>query len=118
MHADAWATALLVLGPDVGYDVAARHGLAALFVSHAGGEFVEKATPAFDELVERQPQPLSRTAVFIAAFAAFAVAMVAMALGVLISNRRLKGTCGGLAALRGSDGADASGELADFGVIP
>jgi thiamine biosynthesis lipoprotein len=43
--ADAWATALTVLGPEEGYAVAWREGLAALFVEpHAGG-FQSLLTP-------------------------------------------------------------------------
>ncbi len=34
--------------------------------------------------------------VYIAAAVAFAVAIGGMAIGVMVSNRRLKGTCGGL----------------------
>ena len=34
----------------------------------------------------------------------FAIALTGMALGVIISNRRLKGSCGGLANLRDSHG--------------
>ena len=32
MHADAWATALLVAGPGEGWGLAQRHGLEALFL--------------------------------------------------------------------------------------
>ena len=34
----------------------------------------------------------------------FATAMAGMAIGVILSNRRLKGSCGGLANLRDSTG--------------
>ena len=37
--------------------------------------------------------------IFIATAVVFALAMAGMAIGVLISNRRLKGSCGGLAGL-------------------
>jgi thiamine biosynthesis lipoprotein len=43
--ADAWATALMVLGPDEGFEIAVREGLAALFLSAADGELVWEATP-------------------------------------------------------------------------
>jgi thiamine biosynthesis lipoprotein len=46
MAADGWDTALLVLGPQRGYDCAERHGLAALFISRGDGENV-RATPAW-----------------------------------------------------------------------
>lgn len=49
MEADAWATALLVLGPDEGFQVAQKLGLAATFL-RAGGE--ERSTSAFKELPE------------------------------------------------------------------
>jgi thiamine biosynthesis lipoprotein len=50
--ADAWSTALMVLGPDEGMAVAQRQGLAALFVtrSAATGQFGESATPQFERL--------------------------------------------------------------------
>lgn len=48
MHADAMATMLAVLGPSVGLDYAAEHGLAALFITRDGtGELREQMSPAF-----------------------------------------------------------------------
>jgi len=44
--ADAWATALTVLGPDEGYALAQREGLAALFIEPAPGGFQSLITPA------------------------------------------------------------------------
>lgn len=52
MEADAWATALLVLGPEQGYSLARKRGLAALFVTGAGSSFDVRHTDAFgDHLV-------------------------------------------------------------------
>lgn len=50
--ADAWATALMVLGPEEGMRLARRQGLAALFVTRtaATGRFAESATPQFERL--------------------------------------------------------------------
>jgi len=50
--ADAWSTALMVLGPDEGMAVVRRQGLAALFVTRGAtqGQFVESATPQFERL--------------------------------------------------------------------
>ena len=51
VRADALASGLLVLGPDEGYDLAVREGLAALFlIRDDSGEIVERATPSFDRL--------------------------------------------------------------------
>lgn len=41
MHADAWATALLVAGPGVGLALAQRMGLEALWLLRRGGKLVE-----------------------------------------------------------------------------
>jgi thiamine biosynthesis lipoprotein len=43
--ADAWATALMVLGPEEGYEVAVREGIEALFLSIVGAEVRWRATP-------------------------------------------------------------------------
>lgn len=51
MVADAWATALMVLGPEEGLAVARREGLAVLLLARQGGSFVEWTTPGFDACV-------------------------------------------------------------------
>ncbi len=51
-RADAYATALMVLGPVDGLALAGRLGLAALFIERdtAGGGFRERSTPGFERL--------------------------------------------------------------------
>jgi thiamine biosynthesis lipoprotein len=51
MRADALATGLLVLGPQLGRLLAARLTIPALFVSDGPGGFANFATPAFKELL-------------------------------------------------------------------
>jgi FAD:protein FMN transferase len=46
MEADAWATALVVLGPERGYSLAQAWGLAALLVTASGPTFDVRATDA------------------------------------------------------------------------
>jgi thiamine biosynthesis lipoprotein len=46
MEADAWATALLVLGPERGFSLAQAHGLAALLVTASGSTFHVRVTDA------------------------------------------------------------------------
>jgi thiamine biosynthesis lipoprotein len=54
--ADAWATALMVLGPEEGMALARRHELAALFLTRSpDGSLLESATAAF----ERFRRPLA-----------------------------------------------------------
>lgn len=48
MRADAMATALMVLGPDAGYALADREGLAAFFIVRTADGFVNHQTAAFD----------------------------------------------------------------------
>ena len=50
--ADAWSTALMILGPDEGYEMAIEERLAALFIVTSGEAFIEKATPLFPNLAE------------------------------------------------------------------
>jgi thiamine biosynthesis lipoprotein len=50
MYADAWATALMVLGPEAGYQKAEQQHIAALFIIKTEQGFVERATPLFLEL--------------------------------------------------------------------
>lgn len=45
--ADAWATALIVLGPEAGYAQAVEADIAALFLSPSDGTTIARATPAF-----------------------------------------------------------------------
>jgi FAD:protein FMN transferase len=47
MEADAWATGLVVLGPERGYSLAQARGLAALFVTASGPSFDVRVTDAF-----------------------------------------------------------------------
>jgi thiamine biosynthesis lipoprotein len=47
MTADAWATALLVLGPEAALPTARREGLEALCILRTPDGFVEQATPGF-----------------------------------------------------------------------
>ncbi|OPZ22986.1 MAG: Thiamine biosynthesis lipoprotein ApbE precursor [candidate division BRC1 bacterium ADurb.BinA364] len=49
--ADAWATALNVLGPEDGYELAKRRGMAVYMLAReSNGEFRELATPEFEHL--------------------------------------------------------------------
>ena len=52
MIADAWATALVVLGYDDAMAVAQEQGLAVYFIRRLGDAFVDSHTPAFEPYLE------------------------------------------------------------------
>ena len=57
MWADAWATALNVLGPEAGYALAEERGLAAYFIiREKEGTFRSRETPLFTAL-RKPPEP-------------------------------------------------------------
>ncbi len=41
---------------------------------------------------------------FLIALGVFLIAVVGMAIGVIVSNKRIKGSCGGLAAMKDANG--------------
>lgn len=51
MQADAWATALTILGPAEGTALACREGLAARFVSMTNGDATEWLSPALEQML-------------------------------------------------------------------
>lgn len=52
MRADAWATALSVLGPHDGLECATRHAIGALFVTREEGGLTERMSPAFAAMLD------------------------------------------------------------------
>ncbi|NKC31551.1 FAD:protein FMN transferase [Roseomonas sp. BU-1] len=52
LHADAWATALTVLGPEAGPAYAARHGLAARFLLRGPSGLAEVMSPALAAMLD------------------------------------------------------------------
>lgn len=60
VRADAFDTALMVLGPDEGMALATKLNLAALFIERTGEGFSERATPRFEEITStRAWRPVS-----------------------------------------------------------
>jgi FAD:protein FMN transferase len=51
MEADAWGTALNVLGSQAGYALAVQQGLAAMFIDVRSGQMHRRATPEFEAQV-------------------------------------------------------------------
>ena len=103
MLADAYATSLMVLGPVKGYNWATDRGIAALLIVRDGERFLEKPTPAFEPyLPPKEASPMTTT--WLIAAGVFLLAVLLMSVGVIFSNRRITGSCGGLAGLRDEQG--------------
>ena len=112
MTADAWATALMVLGPDQVQPYAKKANIEVFWITSKLGDdnsrtFAHNWTDGFPlandgELAGRQAGG-SLWTMFAAALIVFVVALMGMAIGVIVSNRQIKGSCGGLAALRRGD---------------
>ncbi|MCH2203714.1 MAG: FAD:protein FMN transferase [Fuerstiella sp.] len=110
MTADALATAMMVLGLERGITLAEKEDCSVLFqTAGADGSVIQNgigtfatATTDSDTVVDSKDVSESWV-VFVAAGALFFVAVGGMGVGVLISNRQIRGSCGGLASMSGSD---------------
>ncbi|HUS38904.1 MAG TPA: FAD:protein FMN transferase [Pirellulales bacterium] len=105
--ADALATAVLVLGPVEGKQWAEEHGIAALLFSRSPEGTTTTRTSHFNVPFvtdHRGNAPAKFGRVLLTSIIVFAIALVGMSIGVIVSNRRLKGSCGGLAGLKDERG--------------
>lgn len=55
MQSDALSTALLVMGPEMGFAFAERHGIAALFIARGEAGFSERMTASFARHLTERP---------------------------------------------------------------
>jgi FAD:protein FMN transferase len=103
MHADAMATALMVLGPDRGFQLANDLALPVLFLSiDRQGNTTERMSPSFALMIQKtESSPFKLLFITVAIFG---LAMAGMAVGVFFKRRQLRGSCGGLAGLANEQG--------------
>lgn len=122
VEADAAATAIMVLGPDAGRAWAESRELPILMVIREAKNVTSNdndglrvvAANGFNALEPKRsanPQPAQRESsspsaisVWLITLGAFGVFIVLMAVGVLFSNRNIKGSCGGLAQFKDAQG--------------
>ncbi len=110
LTADALATAIEVLGPERGLELAERENLATYFIMRNDDGFEIRVSETFPLVVGAVPPTDSANeanpivATVLAAVGIFALAIAGMAVGVIFSNRTIKGSCGGLANMPGQDG--------------
>jgi FAD:protein FMN transferase len=110
LTADALATAIEVLGPERGLELAQRQNVAVYLIVRNESGFRVQASESFP-LVVASGLPVSPKsdnnpviATVLAVVGVFALAIAGMAVGVIFSNRAIKGSCGGLANMPGHDG--------------
>jgi hypothetical protein len=81
-------------------------------------DWLERATPEFEHLeratrIDASGRPdlgvSHAMKIFCCALVAFTLAVIAMALGVMLNNRRLTGSCGGSAGLHNESGQPLCG---------
>jgi thiamine biosynthesis lipoprotein len=106
-RADAWATALNVLGPVAGPALAREQDLAALFIVDDGGRLEQFPTRAWTRLVATTEGDGLLTVGL--AVGLIALAMLGLGLGRLLRRRGLRGGCGGGRCAPGAGGPPASG---------
>jgi FAD:protein FMN transferase len=110
LTADALATAIEVLGPERGMKLAEQQNVAIYQILRSGSGFDVQASPSFPLVVTAKPPAGSApeanpvVAAVLAVVGIFALAIAGMAVGVIFSNRAIKGSCGGLANMPGHDG--------------
>lgn len=90
MVADAWATALLVLGHERGLTIAEDQGIAVLFIVNQEGVIKGYTSSHFGGACIRFYSD------FIATFLVMGLALIAMAIRVIGGRQPLAGSCGGL----------------------
>jgi len=118
MAADAWATALNVLGPEEALRVAKSEGLDVLLVARdeaeasgyqltangALSQYISVGDSPADAVVPEE-QGNGRFTMFLVTAVAFALLLFAMSVGVLFGQRSISGSCGGVNGTTNEDGS-------------
>ena len=121
MMADAWATAINVLGPEQGSKTANAEGLSTLLISRTGvagsaNGYTKAGTGLLSRYADEDERGVvvaagkpANWAVFGFTVFAFAAVLFLMAVGVMAGRKAISGSCGGIANKTNEDGSVACG---------
>ncbi|WP_419194180.1 FAD:protein FMN transferase [Novipirellula herctigrandis] len=120
MMADAWATAINVLGSEAGLKAANKQNLhvfiirrtpegikregTGAFASYATDNEIINSNPRYQETAEVQSWLQRLLPTLIVTVVGFGVILVAMAIGVMLGGRSISGSCGGIGGKQNPDG--------------
>lgn len=113
MECDAWATALSVLPPEESLSLANKQNLKVMLIEKKEAGQISIATQAYldhpklDFTDKKPAQANQQVVVMIIVIGVFGLAIIGMAVGVIFSNRCIKGSCGGLSQFQAEDGKSA-----------
>jgi thiamine biosynthesis lipoprotein len=117
MEADAWATAINVLGPSEGIHLAESEKLNVLLISRNEGKYERMGTGTLAQYATAKASTTGESALILGQQNALptilltAVVMglivMAMAVGVIFGRKSISGSCGGLANKQNEDGSSS-----------
>lgn len=108
MTADGLATAVMILGPEKSEALLAKYSAEAFYLRRMEQGFAESATAGFPQApaMADQEGPLNNLLpVFLGTLVVFVLAVVGLLSGVLLNNKPLRGSCGGMSAATGESGS-------------